>query len=105
MSLNQIAIPYDQLATLCQQWKINELSFFGSVLRQDFDAQKSDLDVMVDFKPESHCSLFGLSKMRDQLEILLGRKVDLITKKGLRNPIIRKNILESAYVVYSERAC
>ena len=43
----QILIDYDQIVAACEKWKIIELSLFGSVLRDDFKPESSDIDMLV----------------------------------------------------------
>lgn len=96
----KIPIDRDKIADFCRRWKITELAFFGSVLRDDFRPD-SDVDVLVTFAPDAQWSLFDLVEMQDTLGEMLGRKVDLIEKRGLRNPFRRYEILRTKEVVYA----
>jgi len=95
-----IEVPFDRLKEFCRKWKIAELSFFGSVLREDFGPD-SDIDVLVSFSPEAKWTLFDFVDMRDELKEILGRDVDLVSKAGLRNPFRRHEILNSREIVYA----
>jgi predicted nucleotidyltransferase len=98
----KIPIDRSRIAEFCRRWSIAEFSLFGSVLREDFRPD-SDVDVLVEFHPAAHWTLLDLSEMRDALEVILGRKVDLLTRRGVmqsRNPLRREAILSSAEVVY-----
>lgn len=90
----------DILASFCRKWKIIELSLFGSVLRNDFSPD-SDIDVLVTFSPDAKWSLLDLSRMQDELSSSLGRSVDLVDERGLRNPFRRREILATKEVVYA----
>ena len=99
----QIEIPLEEVKTFCQQWEIVELAFFGSVLRDDFGPD-SDVDVLVRFHPETRHTLFDMVTMEEELKRILGRKVDLVSRRGIemsRNYIRRKAILGSAEVIYA----
>lgn len=96
----KIPIDHDQIADFCRRWKITELAFFGSVLRDDFRPD-SDVDVLVTFAPDAQWSLFDLVEIQEALSEMLGRKVDLIEKRGLRNPFRRYEILRTKEVVYA----
>ena len=96
-----IQIDQNKLRAICRAHHIRKLSLFGSVLRSDFRPD-SDIDVLVTFLPDSRWSLFDLVQMQDELEEVLGRKVDLVEKKGLRNPFRRHEILKTKQVVYAE---
>ena len=88
------------LDAFCQRWKVVELALFGSVLREDFTSQ-SDIDVLVTFTDEAEWSLLDIVQMRDQLEQIFGRPVDLVEKSAIRNPFRRKAILGSQKVIYA----
>jgi len=97
-----IEFPKERIAEFCQKWKIVEPSFFGSVLRDDFRPD-SDVDVLVTFAPDGRYSLFDLVHMEEELEEMLGRKVDLVERSAIEqseNYIRRKHILNSAQTVY-----
>ncbi|MGH7797376.1 MAG: nucleotidyltransferase family protein [Candidatus Binatia bacterium] len=97
-----IEVPKERIAEFCRKWKIVELSFFGSVLRDDFQPD-SDVDVLVSFAPEGRYSLFDLVHMEEELEKMLGRKVDLVERRAIEqseNYIRRKHILNSAQAIY-----
>ncbi len=76
-----------------------ELSLFGSVLRDDFGPE-SDIDVLVSFTDDAPWSLWDLTAMSDELSGLVGRRVDLVEKEGLRNPFRRHTILATRQVIY-----
>lgn len=93
-----------EIADFCRRWKIRELAVFGSVLRADFDAD-SDIDVLVTFQDDADWSLLDHIAMEQELQTLLQRKVDLVTKRGLessQNWLRRKEILSTAYSVFPE---
>jgi predicted nucleotidyltransferase len=95
-------IPRQEVATFCSRWQIMELALFGSVLREDFGPD-SDVDVLVRFAPDARHSLFDMVRMSSELKGILGREVDLVSRRGIeasRNHLRRKAILESAEVVY-----
>jgi len=96
-------IPQDKLEALCKKWKITELALFGSVLRDDFGPE-SDVDVLVTFDPSARIGLIELSRLQDELSQLIGRTVDVVSRRGVemsRNPRRREEILSSARVLYA----
>ena len=103
MVTTNIHLPMDKIAEFCQRWKIKELALFGSVLRDDFRTD-SDIDLLVTFVPGASRSLFKQVEMQDELSLMLGRKVDLVSRHGveLSDNIRRKNeILDAAEVIYA----
>jgi predicted nucleotidyltransferase len=99
----RIQIDNAALRDFCRRWMISELALFGSVLRDDFHAD-SDVDVLVTFAPKAQWTLFDHVDMQDELAEILGRRVDLVSRRGIErsaNYVRRKAILESAEVVYA----
>jgi|SRR5436305_3263743 len=96
----RIPIPMEVIDAFCRKWGVRELALFGSVLREDFSPQ-SDIDVLVAFAPGAQRSLFDLVEMRDELSAIFGRKVDLVSKGGLRNPFRRQEILKTRQILYA----
>lgn len=103
MAKAHIDIPKEKIAEFCKKWNVREFSLFGSVLRDDFRPD-SDIDVLVTFDEEARHSLFDLVHMGDELKDIFGRKVDLVSRRGIessRNYIRRNAILNSAEIVYA----
>ena len=96
----RVPLPLDLIAEFCRKWQIAELALFGSVLRNDF-APGSDVDVLITLSPEASVSLFDFVEMQEELEKVFQRKVDLVSKGGLRNPFRRHEILNTRQVVYA----
>jgi hypothetical protein len=103
MPLDTSTLPRAEIEAFCRRWKITELALFGSALRDDFGPE-SDLDLLVTFADDARWTLFHLGRMQRELQDLLGRPVDLLTRRGVeaaRNPIRRRAILQSAQVIYA----
>jgi len=97
-----IRIQADRISDFCRRWKITEFALFGSILRDDFRPD-SDIDVLVTFAPDAGWSLFDHVTMQDELKVIFGRNVDLVSRRGVersQNYIRRKAILSSAQVIY-----
>lgn len=102
---SRLALSDAELASFCQRWQIAELSLFGSALRPDF-RDDSDIDLLATFAPDARWSLIDHIAMERELAELLGRKVDLLTRRSVErsdNWIRRRSILESAESVYESR--
>jgi len=95
----QIDIPMDAVAETCRKYHVSELALFGSVLRDDFGPD-SDVDVLVEFDPDARIGFIGMAGLMIDLSEIIGRKVDLVPKNGLKRRI-RKPVLESAQVIYA----
>lgn len=93
-----------EIALLCHRYGVRQLEVFGSAARgSDFDPGRSDADFLVTFTPEARNDLAGFADLKDALEGLLGRRVDLVEREALevsRNYIRRSRILAEAELVY-----
>jgi uncharacterized protein len=96
-----IPIPHEAVAAFCRKWGVRRLAFFGSVVRDDFDPEKSDVDVLVEFRDRTPGMRFFWEVPNELAKILGGRKVDLLTFDSLR-PSIRKSVLSEAVPEYVE---
>lgn len=85
------------LRTFCEAHGVKRLAFFGSVLTDQFHAE-SDIDVLLEFRPGCvpGFAFFGL---QDELEAILGRKVDVTTPGGL-HPLIQEEVVRGAQTYY-----
>jgi len=95
----------EQIGTFCRHWKVSEFSLFGSALREDFRSD-SDIDVLIAFLPDAGWGLLDHAQMKQELETILGREVDLVSRRGVErshNPIRRQAILGSAEPIYVAR--
>ncbi len=89
------------IAELCRKFKVQRLAVFGSAVSDQFDPARSDVDFLYTLQPvppgEYSNNFFGLA---DALESLLGRRVDLVSEKSVRNPYFRESIEESRQPLY-----
>ena len=87
------------LAEVCRRYGVRELSLFGSAARGEMRPE-SDIDVMVEFEPGVRVGLIKFESLVGELEALAGRRVDMVTKRGLK-PWVRPEVLRDARVIYS----
>lgn len=105
-SIQNIELPMDDIVAFCQRWQVSEFALFGSVLRDDFHEQ-SDIDVLLSFAPTAKRGLQETRQIREELAHIFGRQVDVLIKAAIErsaNWLRRKNILESAQVIYATRS-
>lgn len=100
MARPRIEIPMEKIRAFCEKWKVVEFSLFGSVLRDDFRSD-SDIDVLLSFEENSTWGLYDLVDMKDELQAIFGRKVDLAEKEAIRNPYRRRSMLTEQEVLYA----
>ena len=84
------------LPSLRERYPIESIALFGSVVRDDFDPERSDVDVLVAFNGNIGWEIFDLES---ELEKLIGYKIDLVTEGGLTAPWWRDHILSQAQYV------
>src|SRR5690554_5998833 len=93
----------EKINALCLKYNVSELYAFGSVLTNRF-SKESDIDLLVDFE---NIDSFGYADnyfdFKFALESLLSRKVDLLEKKAIKNPFLKKSIDSSKKLVYGQR--
>jgi predicted nucleotidyltransferase len=89
------------IAKLCRLHGVRKMELFGSILRDDFDHQHSDVDVLVDFEPHSAASFTNYLELKTSLEALFGRSVDLVELRAIRNRRLRHYIERSKIPVYA----
>jgi len=94
-----IELPSDRISEICKRYGVRELAVFGSAARGDLRPE-SDVDILVDFEPDAHIGLIKFVSLSEELEQIVGRKVDLVTKTGLKRRV-RSEILGEAQLVYS----
>jgi hypothetical protein len=98
--MSQIIIPKDRLADLCRRYHILRLSFFGSVLRDDFRPD-SDIDILVEFEPDAVVGLKIVQIERELSQLFGGRTVDVRTPAELSR-YFRDDVTRQAQVQYAQ---
>ena len=89
-----------KIVAFCKKYKDGKLFVFGSILSNRFN-DNSDVDLVVDFdKVELEDYADNYFDFKFALEKLLGRDIDLLEDKAIRNPILRKNIDNSKLLIY-----
>lgn len=91
-----------ELADICRRFHVRRLELFGSAARDDFDPQRSDFDFLVEFERDVPLkaldAYFGL---KEELESLLGRPVDIVMAGAVTNPYLRAEIERSREPLYA----
>ena len=97
-----ISLHRDELRELCRRFHVQRLEVFGSAARGDFDPARSDLDFLVELAPTQPGAyadaFFGL---KEALEQLFGRPVDLVAAASIRNPYFRESVERTKALLYA----
>ena len=92
----------EEVATLCRRAHARRLDIFGSAVRDDFDPVTSDLDFLVEFddlSPTQYAEAYF--ELKESLEGLFGKPVDLITEANLENPYFRDRVESERLPLYA----
>ena len=92
LTLRTLAERRMEILRLAERYRTSEVRVFGSVARGD-NTDDSDVDLLV--KPRPGCSLFDLGGLLEDLQEMLGCRVDLVTEDGLK-PRLRERVLREA---------
>lgn len=96
----QLVVSSGTLSDFCRAHAVRQLAIFGSLARGEQRAD-SDVDVLIDLRSDARVGLVAFQRMRDELAVLFGRRVDLVTRDGL-NRHIRDEVLREARTLYAE---
>jgi predicted nucleotidyltransferase len=98
--MNVVEQNINELFDLCKRHKVKELYIFGSILTDKFNVN-SDIDLIVQFDDIDILEYFdNFMDFKENLEILLGRPVDLLENQAIHNPILRKVVDRNKKLVY-----
>ncbi|WP_019038865.1 nucleotidyltransferase family protein [Psychroflexus tropicus] len=90
----------DRIKKLCEKYKVRTFSAFGSVVRDDY-SEDSDIDFVVDFEetdPFKYTDLYF--QLKENLENLLQRQIDLVEERGIKNQFFRKELDSTKILIY-----
>ena len=91
----------DEIKEICKNYRVNAVYVFGSVLTENFSDQ-SDIDLVVDFeRKDFHGSFDKFMNFKADMEDLFQRRVDLISRKTIRNEILKSEIDSSKVQIYA----
>ena len=90
-----------KIKDICRQYKVKNLSVFGSILTDRFN-EESDVDLLVNFEDDLNYQTYGdnFFGLYDSLKTLLGREVDLVDESGVKNKYFKEELDETKYLIY-----
>lgn len=98
---SSIEIVRPRIEELCRQLGVRRLDLFGSATGNGFDVRRSDVDVVVDLGGRHRDSFEVYFALKEGLEMLLGRPVDLVVDEAVDNPYLRHRIDEQRELIYA----
>lgn len=89
------------IARIAARRNVRRLRVFGSALSEHFDHERSDVDILVNFLPDIHDPFDAYFGLKEDLEELFGRPVDLVVEGAVRNPYFRAKAFGQARELYA----
>ncbi len=101
--MNLVKDHIETIGQLCKEHHVEKLYAFGSVLTPSF-TDTSDVDFLVDFKNEEIKKFVSnFFSLKDGLESLLGREVDLVESDTISNPYFKEELEETKLLLYESK--
>ncbi len=97
-----IAAKAPEVAALCRRLRVRRLDLFGSAVGDAFDPESSDIDALVEFDTVEGFDHFGsYFELKEGLERIYGRPVDLVNARSVRNPYFREQVMQTRETLYA----
>lgn len=92
----------NEIVALCKTHRVKSIALFGSAAKESMH-ENSDIDFLVQFSDEIDVLEYADNyfSFLEQLENLMGKKIDLVSKKSLKNPILIEEINRSKVDLYA----
>lgn len=94
----ELSVDVEALAKVCGKYGVVEVALFGS-MASGSGCDDSDIDLLYVLKPDATLG-FGIENLNHELEVLFGRRVDLVAR-GALHPRMRERVLAQAKVLYA----
>lgn len=102
--MNIVDLHKKQIFELCEKHEVKELYLFGSVLTDKFD-NSSDIDILIQFNQIDLTKYFdNYMDLKEKLEEILKRPVDLVENQAIKNPVFRKVVDREKKLLYERKS-
>jgi predicted nucleotidyltransferase len=98
MDVSELVVDHERLAEVCERFGVERLEVFGSLSRGE-GSDESDVDLLYVLKPGFRLG-WRIEELSDELSVVLGRPVDLVSRRALHNRL-RDHVLSEAQVLYA----
>ncbi len=89
-----------KITKICEAMPIIRLGLFGSILNDNYTSE-SDIDILVLFEQNKDIDLFNnYFELKEKLEEIFNRPVDLVIDKNFRNPYFKKSVEKTRQIIY-----
>lgn len=89
------------IRSACERYGVEWLRVFGSALTDRFDPETSDVDFLVAFQPERENLFHDYFDLKLELERIVGRRVDLVMERSMKNPFFKASVFGGAEEIYA----
>lgn len=96
-----VVLDTDAIGRACERFGVERLRIFGSVLTDRFNPETSDIDFLVSFLPDRENLFHDYFALKSELERIVGRRVDLVMERSVKNPLFKAAAFENAQDVYA----
>jgi uncharacterized protein len=99
--LLRLVVDREEVARVCRSRRVKHMRVFGSATGDRFDVARSDVDLLVEFEPDVVDMFEAYFGLKEDLEVLFARPVDLVMADAVRNPYFRAGVLANAEELYA----
>lgn len=89
------------IAALCRKYAVRRLLLFGSAGTEHFEVATSDIDFLVEFDDAPVSRFDAYFGLKEDLEALLGRPVDLVSAAALENPYFAESVASTSRELFA----
>jgi len=96
-----VTLDSEAIGRACEQYGVERLRVFGSALTDQFDPATSDVDFLVTFREGREDLFQDYFDLKFELERIVGREVDLVVERSVKNPFFKAAVLSTARDLYA----
>lgn len=96
-----VRLDLEAIRGVCERFGVERLRVFGSALTDRFDSETSDIDFLVTFQPGRENVFHDYFDLKFELEKIVGRGVDLVMERAVKNPFFKASVLATAQELYA----